>query len=103
MLILEVETELSGPELVSRAKEFFTSRFSPATGFVQDASDSHIRFHTEAGVVTIGVAKRDGRTVVRGSSSRLHHPLSQFLASVARPEEVRQNFLAHPAPPKFPA
>jgi hypothetical protein len=104
MLILEVETELNSGEVVSRAKDFFTTRFSPGTGFVQEIGDAHIRFHTEAGAVSIGVAERDGRTVVRGSASRLHHPLSQFLASVARPEEVRQNLGGpHPAPPKLPA
>jgi hypothetical protein len=104
MLILEVETELPASEVVSRAKQFFTGRLSPATGFVQDESDSHVRFHTEAGVLTIGVAKRDGRMVVRGSTSRLHQALSQFLSTVTRPEHVRQNLGGpHPAPPKLPA
>lgn len=104
MLILEVETELAPAEVVRRAKEFFTGRLSPGTGFVQDESDRHVRFHTEAGVLTIGVAERMGRRVIRGSSSRLHQLLSQFLASVTRPEHVRQNLGGpHPAPAKLPA
>ena len=48
-------------------------------------------FATEAGDVTIGVGTRDGKTVVRGSSSRLHHEVSQFFVTLAPPEEVRQN------------
>lgn len=93
MLILEVETELSAKEVVERAREFFTTRFSPYAGFVQDSSDSHIRFHTEAGVLSVGVGRRGEKNVVRGSTSRLHHELSQFLGTLARPEEVRQNLI----------
>ena len=37
--------------------------------------------------------KQDGRTVVRGSTSRLHHELSQFLITLAPPEEVKQNLV----------
>lgn len=90
MLILETETELSPEEVVARAKEFFAGRLSPYTGFLLDSGPAHARFHTEAGTLTIGVGRRDGRNVVRGSTSRLHHGLSQFLAILSRPEEVRQ-------------
>jgi hypothetical protein len=91
MLILETVTELPSEEVVARAKEFFAGRLSPYTGFVLDSGSSHVRFHTEAGVLTIGMGQRDGRTVVRGSTSRLHHGLSQFLVTLSRPEEVRQS------------
>jgi hypothetical protein len=91
MLILETEPEVPLAEIVPRAKEFFAGRLSPYTGFLLDSSDTHVRFHTEAGVLTIGVGRRGDRTVVRGSTSRLHHGLSQFLATLSRPEAVRQN------------
>lgn len=92
MLIQEVETELPAGEVVRRAKEFFTQRFSPYAGFTADVGDAHARFSTEAGELTVGVGRRDGRTVVRGSTSRMHHELSQFLATLgAHPEEVRDN------------
>jgi len=91
MLILETETEVAAADVVARAKEFFAGRLSPYTGFVSDSSDSHVRFHTEAGVLTIGVGQHEGRTIVRGSTSRLHHPLSQFLGTLSRPESVRQS------------
>jgi hypothetical protein len=91
MLILETETELPPQEVVSRAKEFFASRLSPATAYLLDASDTHVRFHTEAGILTVGVGRRDDRWVVRGSTSRLHQVLSQFLGTLSRPEAVRQN------------
>jgi hypothetical protein len=60
---------------------------------VQDSSDSHIRFQTDAGILSIGVGRRGEKNVVRGSTSRLHHELSQFLGTLARPEEVRQNLI----------
>jgi hypothetical protein len=104
MLILETETELPPEEVVARAKEFFTGRLSPYTGFVLDSGPSHVRFHTEAGVLTVGVGRRGDRNVVRGSTSRLHHGLSQFLAIVSRPEEVRQHAIGpRPTPNALPA
>jgi len=33
----------------------------------------------------------EGRRLVRGSTSRMHHELSQFLSTLAPPEEVRQS------------
>jgi len=104
MLILETITELAPDEVVARATEFFTGRFSPYTGFLMDSGPSHIRFHTEAGVLTIGVGTRDGSTVVRGSTSRLNQGLSQFLTTLSFPEDVRQNRISpHPAPAALPA
>jgi len=52
-----------------------------------------VAFILEAGELVIGAAEADGRTLVRGSTSRLHHELSQFLTTLAPPEEVRQNTL----------
>lgn len=91
MLIQEVTTELPAEEVLSRARDFFLLQFSPYAGFVEDSSDSHLRFRTEAGDLTLAVVERDGRRTVRGSSSRLHHELSQFLGTLAGPEEVRDN------------
>ena len=91
MLIQEVETHLSPAEVIEQARSFFSLQFSPYGAFETDASDSHIRFRTEAADLTIGVGTRDGKTVVRGSTSRMHHEISQFLATIAPPEEVRQN------------
>lgn len=91
MLIQEVETDLSPQEVLESARSFFTLQFSPYAAFVEDESESHLRLATEAGDVTIGVGVREGKTVVRASSSRLHHEVSQFLVTLAPPEEVRQN------------
>ena len=91
MLIQEVVTELPVAEILQRAREFFTLQFSPYAGFVADSSDTHVRFRTEAGDLTLGVGERNGMRVVRGSTSRLHHELSQFLVTLGTPEEVRDN------------
>lgn len=93
MLIQEVTTQLSPSEVMSRAREWFTTRFSPYAGFIEDESEGHLRFEVEAGEVIIGVAQKDGETIVRGSTSRLHHELSQFFITLAPPEEVRQNLV----------
>ena len=91
MLLQEVLTELPADEVIQRARDFFTLRFTPYAGFTEDAGDSWIKFTTEAGDLTIGTGKQGERTLVRGSTSRLNHELSQFLATLAPPEEVRQS------------
>lgn len=91
MLVQETHTDLAQEEVVRRAREFFTTRFTQYGGFVQEESDSHIVFAVEAGELMIGTTFEDGRTRVRGSTSRMHHELSQFLATLAAPEAVRQN------------
>lgn len=91
MLVLDVRTDHEPREVVRLAREFFTTRFSPYAAFVEAESDSHVAFRFEAGELVIGTGREDGRTIVRGSTSRLHHELSQFLATLAPAEEVRQN------------
>jgi hypothetical protein len=91
MLIQEVLTELQAEEVIARARDFFSLRLTPYAAFTEDEGPTHVKFATEAGDVTIGVGEQDGRRLVRGSTSRLHHELSQFLATLAPPEEVRQN------------
>lgn len=91
MLIQEVLTELTPAEVIERAREFFNNRFTPYGGFTEAAGPSHITFSTEAGDVAVGIGTQEGRTLVRASSSRLHHEVSQFLVTIAPAEEVRQN------------
>jgi hypothetical protein len=91
MLVQEVISDLSAAEIVRLAREFFTTRFSPYGAFVKEESDHHVVLNFDSGEVVIGATEEDGKTVVRGSTSRLHHELSQFLTTVAPPEEVRQN------------
>lgn len=91
MLLQEVLTELPAGEVIDRAREFFSMRFTPYAGFAEESGDTWIKFATEAGDLTIGVGKQGDRNLVRGSTSRMHHELSQFLSTLAPPEEVRQS------------
>ena len=91
MLIQEVLTDLPAAEVIDRAKEFFATRLSQYTGLLAEESDSHVKFEIEAGEVLVAALPKDGRTLVRGSASRPHHELSQFLTTLAPAEEVRQN------------
>lgn len=91
MLIQEVLTDLPAGEVIERAKAFFTLRFTPYAGFEEESSDHHVRFASEAAELSIGVGTQDGRTLVRGSSSRMNHEVSQFLATLAPAEEVRES------------
>lgn len=91
MLIQEVLTDLPPADVIQRAREFFTLRLSPYGAFTMDATDHSIKLMNEAADLTIGTGEQDGRTLVRGSTSRMHHELSQFLTTLAPPEEVRQN------------
>lgn len=92
MLIQEVLTDLPPQEVVHRAKEFFSMRLTAYTGFLEEESDHHVKFSMEAGELVVAASPGEGgRTKVRGSTSRVHHELSQFLAMLAPAEEVRQN------------
>lgn len=91
MLIQEVHTDLAPSEVIEQAKQFFTTRFTPYTGFLAEESDHSVKFMVEAGEVVIGAVPQHGRTLVRGSSSRLNHEVGQFLATLAPPEEVRES------------
>ena len=91
MLVQEVVTDIASEEVVRMAREFFMSRFSQYSAFVQEESDAHIVMSFDTGEVVIGTVPDDGRTKVRGSTPRVHHELSQFLATLAPAEEVRQN------------
>lgn len=91
MLIQEVLTDVPRSQVMERARDWFTTRFNAYPGFIEDQSEAHLRFETEAGELILGVTERDGRTLVRGSSSRLHHELTQFLITLAPAEEVRQS------------
>ena len=93
MLIQEVLTDISPAEVVERAKEFFITRLSQYTALISDEGPAHVKFEVDAGEVVIGTVPQEGRTLVRGSTSRLHHELSQFLTTLAPPEEVRQNLV----------
>lgn len=93
MLVLEVLTDVPPAEVISRAREFFTTRFTPYGAFVEKEGENHLSFQMEAGELVLGAVEQEERTLVRGSTSRLHHELSQFLATLAPPEEVRQNSL----------
>ena len=74
-------------------------RFEAQTSFeiwrinreVGDARKAMAMGTTEAGDLTIGTGKQGERTLVRGSTSRMNHELSQFLSTLAPPEEVRQS------------
>jgi len=92
MLIQEVVTDLAAKDIIAQAKEFFTMRLSNRAAFIEEESEAHVKFEIEAGEVLIAVAEREGRTIVRGSTGRLHNELSRFLMTIAPAvEEVRQS------------
>ena len=93
MLIQEVLTDLPAEEVLSRAKEFFTTRLSQYTALLAEEGPAHLKFDVEAGELVIGTVPHAGRTLVRGSTSRLHHEISQFLTTLAPAEEIRQNLV----------
>lgn len=83
-------TTLPPEAVIARAVAFFTTQLSPYTGFVEQQGPGYARFRVEAGSLSLAAASLgEGRTVVRGSTSRLHRELSLFLATLADvPEEV---------------
>ena len=90
MEIQQVVTALPPGAVIDRAVAFFTTQISPYTGFVEEYGPTYARFRVEAGSLSLTAAPLgEGRTVVRGSTSRLHRVLSMFLATLVDvPEEV---------------
>jgi len=93
MPVQEVRTRMEPAEVIRLARDFFATRFTPYGAFVESESETHLAFRLEAGELVIGTNVEEGQTVVRGSTSRVHHELSQFLSTLAPPESVRQNAL----------
>lgn len=91
MLIQEVQTHHEPAEVIRLAKEFFLTRFSPYGASIASEGEDHVRFDLDAGELVIGTTTGEEGTWVRGSTSRVHHELSQFLATLAVAEAVRQN------------
>ena len=82
-----------GVDVVLHRDVFWLGKQWAVTGYGVQAVDKklNMKFDIEAGDVVVGAVPQDGRTLVRGSTSRLHHELSQFLTTLAHAEEVRQN------------
>lgn len=95
MTIYETDTALAPSEVVARARSFFELAFSPYAAFAEQIGDGHLRLRLEVGEVVIGALRNGGSTRVRGSASRGAHLLTQFLASIAPPEAVRQQTNRH--------
>ena len=91
MLVQQVRTDHSPAEVIRLAKEFFLTRFSPYGASIERESADHVTFQLDSGELVIGTSVGEDGTEVRGSTSRIHHELSQFLTTLARPEAVRQN------------
>lgn len=91
MLVQETTTDLTPSEVIRLAREFFSTRFTQYGGFERDASDTHIEFGFDSGELVLSATVQDDSTLVRGSTSRIHHELSQFLSTLGHPEDVRQN------------
>ena len=93
MLTQEVRTELAPEEVIERAKDFFATRFSQGSGFLAAEGPRHVKFDFDMGELVIGAIPQGDRTLVRGSSSRLHRQVSLFLSTLAPPEGIRDNLL----------
>ena len=91
MLILETVTELPAEEVLRLAREFFALRLNAYAAFEEESGPTHLRLSSEQAELSIAVGSDPGGTRVRGSTSRMHHELSQFLATLGPAEEVRQN------------
>lgn len=85
----ETTTSLSPAEVLVAAKRFFARRNSIYTAFLDMEGPTFVSLRGMGGEeVVIGVATRDGRTVVTGSTYMFDQQVSRFLSMLPLAEPV---------------
>ena len=79
----EYRTVLTPDEVLSEAKDFFTRRSSLYATFLDQEGPTHVSFRGQGGEeLIIGVAERDGATVVNGSSYIFDMQVARFFTTL---------------------
>ena len=83
--LLEINTNLSGAEVLSRAKMFFASRPSLYSTFIDKEGPGFASFRGQGGeeiVIAVAPAANGGGTRVTGSSYLFDMQISRFFATL---------------------
>lgn len=79
----EVETTLSGPEVISAAKDFFTRQNSIYASFLDQEGPGYVTFRGQGGEeIVIGAAQSGSGTRVSGSTYLFDQQVARFFSSL---------------------
>lgn len=79
----EAETTLSGPEVISAAKDFFTKRNSIYAAFLDKEGPGYVTFRGQGGEeLVIGVAASESGTRVSGSTYLFDQQIARFFSGL---------------------
>ncbi len=79
----ETETTLSGPEVISAAKDFFTKRNSIYATFLDKEGPGYVTFRGQGGEeIVIGAAASGSGTKVSGSTYLFDQQIARFFSGL---------------------
>lgn len=79
----ETETTLSGPEVISAAKDFFTKRNSIYAAFLDKEGPGYVTFRGQGGEeIVIGAAASGSGTKVSGSTYLFDQQIARFFSGL---------------------
>lgn len=79
----ETETTLSGPEVISAAKDFFTKRNSIYATFLDQEGPGYVTFRGQGGEeIVIGAAASESGTRVSGSTYLFDQQIARFFSGL---------------------
>ena len=79
----EIETTLSGPEVISAAKDFFTRRNGIYSAFLDKEGPGYVTFRGQGGEeIVIGTAAAGSATRVSGSTYLFDQQVARFFSGL---------------------
>ena len=88
-MVHETVTTLAGPEVLLRAKAFFTQRMPQSAAFPESEGPGYLTLRGQGGEeIALAVFPADGHTRVRGSTLFFDQALARFLSTLPTPSVV---------------
>jgi len=88
-MVHETVTTLDGPEVLGRAKAFFSERMPQQAAFPEAEGPAFLTLRGQGGEeIALAVFAADGSTRVRGSTLFFDQALARFLSTLPTPAEL---------------
>jgi len=88
-MVHETTTTLSGPEVITRAKAFFTQRMPQSAAFPEAEGPAYLTLRGQGGEeIALAVFAADGATRVRASTLFFDQAVERFLSTLPTPAAV---------------
>ncbi len=88
-MVHEKQTTLTGPEVIGRAKAFFSQRMPQSAAFPEAEGPGFVTLRGQGGEeIALAAFAADGATRVRGSTLFFDQALARFLSTLPEPAVV---------------